>query len=1230
MNKIYYRIAVILLFLRVSSPLFSQNVGINTTGATPSANAILDLNSGNSHNLGLIIPHVELGAALTTFGMAYAATTLDTAMLVYNMNSTNHPLGLYYWGGVGTGWVSLAGGGGGTVTAANDGTSLNGTTVILGGAFNSTLGQLTQNTEIPFNGHNLTFSNVGGGGTMGIDIAANTSAAQALEIGQATNTIRINGLKAGNTFNIANGSAAATSYLMFANTNGDLNSMAAGANGNSLIWTASGPTWGAPTTSATAWQILGNGNITPSTAAIGSAVTAGSNFLGTTTEEDLVFALNNGTNTLERMRIQASTGNVGINTINPGAQFDVEGVNTTTGNIVTINGSALTTGTALNVTSNTTGAVGNGIANFNFTGTHTGNGINVTDVTTGGTAMALNANSITTAAGNGLVINMNGITSGTGNALLVSSTSAYTGANGLFAITGNATTGVLAKITGNSLSTGTGLSINSTSAYTGANGLFAITGSATTGTLENITGNSLSTGTGLSINSTSAYTGANGLFAITGNATTGVLAKITGNSLSTGTGLSINSTSAYTGANGLFAITGSATTGTLENITGNSLTTGTAENISSTSTAGTANNSSYLLNLSRSGANTNTNHTAYGISSSVTNTNATSGTNIAGYFTASGATTGNYALLVPSGGGSVGIGTIAPAQLLEIGGTTNTIRVDGLQAGNTFNIANGSALTTSYLMFANTNGDLNAMAAGANNTALIWTATGPIWGGNSTSITGGPIGSVLSNSAANTPAWNASPAAAGQLLLSNNLGVPTWLTTPANGILYSNAGTPAWSLLGGLPATAGILPIANGGTNTNATPTAGGVAYGTGTAYAFSAAGASGDFLMSNGTNPPTWASVTGSFTTVSAQNGLSWVNPTVELGGSLIQNTLITLSGYNLDITDNTAGNAIISLNDQATGANDAVNIGSTASVIGINEYGNIGLNVNNAAFTTNIGTGTTTGNVLIGGASNRVGINEAAPVSTLDDNGSFGTGTTDISPAALSTTPLTNAYSTVIATPPALGSAYTLSLPSATANPRQMYTIVYNGNGLGTIDVTSPIAGNIMSSGVAITPLVIAGGSAVLQSDGTNWIIVSSSGGALGSQIITVEGTGTVNTNVATPAWVNVPGLTSTFTISSPMDVVMNMTCGVANNTGAGNNCSNVQFDVLIDGNPFFFTQGMVCNTATTATYYSTSGTWGQLLAAGTHTFTIEIYPINGKCTVGGNNTSVLMPVMCITLLQ
>jgi len=56
----------------------------------------------------------------------------------------------------------------------------------------------------------------------------------------------------------------------------------------------------------------------------------------------------------------------------------------------------------------------------------------------------------------------------------------------------------------------------------------------------------------------------------------------------------------------------------------------------------------------------------------------------------------------------------------------------------------------------------------------------------------------------------------------------------------------------------GTIAISRGGTNSTATPTAGGSAYGTGTAYAFTAAGTAGQVLFSNGSSAPTWSGVSG------------------------------------------------------------------------------------------------------------------------------------------------------------------------------------------------------------------------------------------------------------------------------------------------------------------------------------------------------------------------------------
>jgi hypothetical protein len=89
--------------------------------------------------------------------------------------------------------------------------------------------------------------------------------------------------------------------------------------------------------------------------------------------------------------------------------------------------------------------------------------------------------------------------------------------------------------------------------------------------------------------------------------------------------------------------------------------------------------------------------------------------------------------------------------------------------------------------------------------------------------------------------------------VTNGLGT---ITVANTGVLSVSGGTtgltPATATTGAV-TLAGKLVIANGGTNSTATPTAGAVAYGTGTAYAFTLAGTSGQMLTSAGAGTPTW-----------------------------------------------------------------------------------------------------------------------------------------------------------------------------------------------------------------------------------------------------------------------------------------------------------------------------------------------------------------------------------------
>jgi hypothetical protein len=101
-----------------------------------------------------------------------------------------------------------------------------------------------------------------------------------------------------------------------------------------------------------------------------------------------------------------------------------------------------------------------------------------------------------------------------------------------------------------------------------------------------------------------------------------------------------------------------------------------------------------------------------------------------------------------------------------------------------------------------------------------------------------------------------------------------------------------------LSLTTTPLAIASGGTNAAATPTAGAVPYGTGTAYAFTSAGVAGKVLTSNGSAAPTWEDAA----------------PPVVASGALTVNTDTVTASYVLPTGSNAISVGPITIADSYT----------------------------------------------------------------------------------------------------------------------------------------------------------------------------------------------------------------------------------------------------------------------------------------------------------------------------
>jgi len=295
--------------------------------------------------------------------------------------------------------------------------------------------------------------------------------------------------------------------------------------------------------------------------------------------------------------------------------------------------------------------------------------------------------------------------------------------------------------------------------------------------------------------------------------------------------------------------------------------------------------------------------------------------------------------------------------------------------------ANGAVITSSTLYLQSASGTVPGLVnTGTQTFAGDKTFTGDLvlqGAGTGLSVTnnatiGGTLG-VTGDFAVNTNKFQVT-ASNGNTIVGGSLQVKG--ITSAGVVLSDASGnfTSGTVDLANSTYVSGILPIANGGTNGTATPTQGGVAYGTGTAYAFTSAGTAGQLLQSNGTSAPTFVNP------VAANTCSDCLVKVPSAGQNVITPTAASVVGLTVNGTSGTAATALSIVQG---GAAVGVNIAQTGAATALN----ITQSTNNPDVTlTN--TGATSSNLLSISQNTSAYTGTALLVNIANGSGSFASG--------------------------------------------------------------------------------------------------------------------------------------------------------------------------------------------------------------------------------------------------
>jgi hypothetical protein len=349
-----------------------------------------------------------------------------------------------------------------------------------------------------------------------------------------------------------------------------------------------------------------------------------------------------------------------------------------------------------------------------------------------------------------------------------------------------------------------------------------------------------------------------------------------------------------------------------------------------------------------------------------------------------------------------------------------------------------------------------------------------------------------------------------------------------NALISGGVGVaPSYGKIGLTTHVSGTLPIANGGTNGTATPTAGTIAYGTGSAYAFNTAGTSGQPLLSGGSGAPTFGTLSvgaGGTGQTSYTDGQLLIGNTV--GNTLSKSTLTAGSGVTI-----TNGNGSITIS--ATGSGGTVtSVGATAPVASSGGTAPT-ISLNSAYGDTLNPYGSKTANFFLAAPNGVAGAPTfraiaAADVPTLNQNT---TGT------AANITASSNSTLTTLSALSLPGSQVSGNISGNAANVTGVVGVANGGTGLSS----TPLNGQLnIGNGTGFTRATLTQGSGITITNGAGSITIAANNSGT---VTSVGGTGSAN------------GLTLSGTVTSSGNLTLSGTSYTANNVMLGNGTSAFQ---------------------------------------------------------------------------